>query len=143
MKFLVHERMSEGAEHPLLDGLISLVHVRNIGFAFGTFGKLPPSLQDVFFIALPVFALLLILLIFIKLRDNQMFASVALTTSLSGPVGNLIDRIQYGYVIDVCYLRLGTWKSGPFNIADISIGVGVLLMFFGTLMQDKLGRKSA
>lgn len=143
LKFLVHQRMEEGGSNSLLGGLLALTHVRNMGFAFGSFGKLPASLQDVFFIAIPVFALVLILLIFIKLRDDQMLTSVALTTILSGAVGNLIDRIQYGYVIDVVFLQLRSWKSGAFNVADISIVVGVALMFLATLLQDKRGRQTA
>lgn len=137
-KFWAHSKLEEGTALSYAGGFFNLTHVRNMAVAFGSFGKLPPNLQDVFFIAIPVFALVLILLIFIKLRNDQMLTSVALTTILAGAVGNLIDRIQYGYVIDIVWLRLGSFfKTGPFNVADVSIMAGVLLMFVGTLRQNR------
>lgn len=104
--------------------------------------KLPASIQDVFFIAVPVFALVLIILIFIKLQDNQMLTGVALTTILAGALGNMVDRIQHGYVVDVVRFQLGAYRSAPFNIADISIVVGVILMIFNTLIQHRQERAS-
>ena len=127
-----------GVDYPVIPGLLSLLHVHNNGFAFGLLQKAPPSLQEVFFIGIPVFALVLIVLIFIKLRDNQMLTSVALTTILAGAIGNLIDRIQYGHVVD--FIDIHWWQAfhfPPFNIADCSIILGVLLMFVNTIRQER------
>jgi signal peptidase II len=122
----------------VIPGFLSLVLARNNGFAFGMLQRAPASLQDIFFIAVPVFALILIVLIFIKLRDDQMLTSVALTTILGGAIGNLIDRIQYGSVVDFLDLH---WQASfhlpPLNVADISILFGVALMFFSTLTQKE------
>lgn len=128
--------LNEG--HTLIPGLVSLIHTRNNGFAFGLLQKAPPALQDVFFIGVPVFALILIILIFIKLQDDQVPTSVALTTILAGAIGNLIDRLQYGYVVDFLDIHVKElFHFPPFNIADCSIIIGVILMFVNTLKTEK------
>lgn len=141
-KFLSHSRLVEGTESNGLGSWLVFTQIRNNGFAFRMLEKLPASIQDVFFIAVPVFALVLIILIFIKLQDNQMLTGVALTTILAGALGNMVDRIQHGYVVDVVRFQLGAYRSAPFNIADISIVVGVILMIFNTLIQHRQERAS-
>ena len=95
-------------------------------------------MQEVFVIGIPIFALILIVLIFIKLNDGQMLTSLVLTSILGGAVGNLIDRIQYGYVVDFVDLHFGeSFHFPPFNIADCSILVGVAIMSYTTLWPPK------
>lgn len=138
-KHLVRLFISMGEVVPVLPPLVSLVHRQNGGFVFGTLQNIPASLQDVFFIGVPVFALILIVLIFIKLQDDQVMTSIALTTILAGAVGNLIDRIQHGFVIDFVSLSVGNVTSfPPFNIADCSILLGVTIMFINTLFHAKI-----
>ena len=104
--------------------------------------NLPPAIQNLFFIAVPAFALFLIILIFIKLRDNQMLTSLALTSILGGAVGNMIDRFEVGPVLDVLELRAGSSASAPFNVADIAIVVGVGIVFINTVIQQRAEKKS-
>ena len=128
-----------------LDGIeqwsswITLAHIRNNGFGFGLIEKLPGSLQNLFFVAVPVFALLLIIMIFIKSQDNDMLTSLALTSILGGAVGNMIDRIEFGSVLDLLRIQVGQWQSPPFNIADMAILIGVGLVFVSTLRLRKRG----
>jgi len=137
-KHWVLSRFALDEPRTIIPSFLSLLHTRNNGFAFGLLQKAPPSLQDVFFIGVPVFALVLILLIFIKLQDDQILTSVALTTILAGAIGNLIDRVQYGYVVDFLDIHLGNlFHFPPFNIADCSIIIGVILMFVNTVMTEK------
>lgn len=136
-KYFVHTHLPLGEARSVIPGLVALVYTRNNGFAFGMLQKAPPSLQEIFFIGVPVFALILIVLIFIKLRDNQMLTSIALTTILAGAIGNLVDRLQYGFVIDFLDIFWGSAHLPPFNIADCSIIIGVLLMFINTLKQER------
>jgi len=142
LKHWVVARFAEGQGASLFQGLM-VRHLKSNGFAFGLFQKMSDSLQDIFIIGVPIFALILIVLIFIKLRDDQMVTSVALSTILGGAVSNLIDRLQYGFVIDFLELSLGA-KLSPvaFNIADFAIIIGVLLVFVGTLKAKQDGTDS-
>ncbi len=131
--------LDAGEEITLLGRWLTLVRAQNSGFAFGLIQRAPDSLKDVFFIGIPVFALVLIVLIFIKLQDEQLFTSVALTTLLAGAMGNLIDRVQYGHVLDFIRLEVGGWALPVFNVADISIFLGVALMVINTFRKPGMG----
>lgn len=136
-KHLIHAHFALNESRTLLSSLFTLKYTRNNGFAFGILQRAPASLQDIFFIGVPIFALILIVMIFIKLQDDQMLTSVALTTILGGAVGNLVDRLQYGYVIDFLDFHYkDVFHLPPFNIADCSIVVGVAMMFLNTFLQD-------
>jgi signal peptidase II len=136
LKHLIQSKWTLQSEHSLIPGFLKGVYKQNYGFGFGLLQQSPKQLQEIFFIAVPIFALVLIVLIFIKLRDNQMLSSVALTTIFSGAIGNLLDRIKYGYVVDFLQFQLGD-KVFPskFNLADVSIIVGVILMFVSTVKK--------
>ncbi len=136
-KHLVRTLYSVGDKKALLPPLIDMFYARNNGFAFGLLQRAPSTLQEVFFVGVPAFAMILIILIFIKLQDNQMLTSIALTTILGGAVGNLLDRLHFGYVVDFISIHFGSYRLPPFNIADASIIAGVLLMFVSQLTQEK------
>jgi signal peptidase II len=135
-KHWVHALYSLG-DSKVLASFLSLTYSRNNGFAFGMLQRAPAAMQSIFFVGVPVFALILIVMIFIKLRDDQVLTSVALTVILAGAVGNLVDRLQYGYVIDFLDLHWGAHHFAPSNLADASIIVGVILMFINTVRQGK------
>ena len=136
-KHWVHTHWFEGVTLPVIPGLLSFTRAHNNGFAFGLLKSASNTLQEIFFIAVPIFALVLIVLIFIKLQDEQMGTSVALTTIFSGAVGNLLDRFRYGYVVDFLKIHWQDKLSFPaFNIADCAILFGVIIMFVNTLKQD-------
>ncbi|MCB0419079.1 MAG: signal peptidase II [Bdellovibrionaceae bacterium] len=138
-KQLVRMLLLPGEYSPVLGGFIVLTQKRNSGFVFGTLQQIPEPLQEFLFIGIPVFALILIILIFLKLQDDQVMTSVALTTILAGAVGNLVDRAQLGYVIDFLEIRFGDFFTIPaFNLADCSILLGVGIMFFNTLFHARM-----
>ena len=138
-KNLTLTHLALGADHPVAGGFLRWVHVHNSGFVFGLLERLPSALQESLLVGIPVFALVLILLIFIKLLDNQLLTSMALTTILGGATSNLVDRVARGYVVD--YLQVGGkhFHLPPFNIADASIVLGVGIIFWTTLISGKEG----
>jgi signal peptidase II len=137
-KLWISSHFELGFRKPLLGNWLVLVHAQNSDFAFGFFEHAPRPLQELFFVGVPVFALMLIVLIFIKLQDDQMATSVALSTILAGAIGNLIDRVQFGYVVDLLEVHAGAKVFLPlFNLADLSILTGVFLMFINTVMQGR------
>jgi signal peptidase II len=107
-------------------GFFRLVHVRNTGSAFGLFQDQVLPLTIVSFIGIAV------LLFFVLLRNRQfsflatMPARIALGLILGGTVGNLLDRLNDGYVTD--FIAVGRWPA--FNIADSSVVVGAILVAY-------------
>ena len=120
---------------PVIDGLFSITYLRNRGAAFSFLAE--ASWRLPFFLFATVIAVIAILVAFRKLRDDQRFAAVSLTLILSGAVGNLIDRVRMGEVIDFLdvYWKSHHWPA--FNVADSAICVGVALLAFDMYREEK------
>ncbi len=118
---------------PVIDGLLSLSHVRNRGAAFGLLSDWDIPYQSALLSALSVLALLAIALYFLRLPATARLPRIALALVLGGAVGNLIDRVRLGYVVDFvhAYWRHHQWPD--FNVADSAITVGVTLLVIDIL----------
>ncbi len=141
-KFLVHSRFRWGESVSLLEPIFSLTYVRNQGAAFGLLHKAPAYFREPFFIIVPVVALFVILLVFFRLKDEQKWTAWALSLILGGAVGNLIDRIRFGYVIDFLdfhWHEIYHWPA--FNVADSCIVVGVGIMFIQSFQPEEAAPK--
>lgn len=116
---------------PIIEGLFNLTYVQNRGIAFGLFqGKI-----DIVSI-LAVIAAVVILIYFLKnFKKINFLERIAYTMIISGAVGNIIDRIFRGFVIDMLDFR-GIW-SFIFNFADIWINVGVVLIIIEYIFFDR------
>jgi signal peptidase II len=107
----------------------------NEGAAFGILSS-ENGWQRAFFIALTMGVSSVIIYWLHKLEDKNILESCALTLILGGALGNLFDRIWYGYVIDFIDFYIGIWHWYTFNVADIAICIGAALFAFVTLFRD-------
>ena len=102
--------------------------MRNIGAAFGIFGNLPAPVRQVFFLTVPPLAVLLIVMILRSTPDKERLQIFALSMVCGGALGNYVDRLRFGYVIDFLDFHFKEIYSWPaFNVADISIVTGVMI----------------
>jgi signal peptidase II len=99
---------------------LHIVHVRNTGAAFGIF----KNLGSMFFIILSVFAIIFI----INLLAKRTYNTVGLSLILGGALGNLIDRISYGKVVDFVDFSVGNFHWPSFNVADSSLTIGIVVI---------------
>ena len=118
-----------------LTGFFNLVHVHNTGAAFSLFAD-QPGWQRGFFIVLASIATAVILYLLNKTRGQPRFAA-ALALILGGAVGNLVDRVLYGHVIDFLDFYVGTWHWPAFNVADSAIFLGSALLIWDSLGKRK------
>jgi len=118
---------------PLVDGLLSLSHVRNRGAAFGLLSDWDVPYQSALLAALGVFALLAITLYFLRLPAAARLPRLALALVLGGAIGNLIDRVRLGFVVDFVHLYWRQHQWPDFNVADSAITVGVTLLVLDIL----------
>jgi len=122
LKFRLYESVT------LLDGLLNLTYVRNKGAAFGMLAG--SSWRIPFFVSVGLVASGGILYFFHQLKGRQPLMETGLALVLSGAIGNLVDRVRVGEVVDFIdvYWREYHWPA--FNVADsaITIGVGCLLL---------------
>ncbi len=120
---------------PVVAGFFSITYVRNPGAAFSFLSQ--ASWRLPFFIGVSLVASIAILVAFHKLRDDQKLAQVSLAMIFSGAVGNLIDRVRLGEVIDFLdvYWHRHHWPA--FNVADSLICVGVFLLAVDMLLEER------
>ena len=113
----------------VIEGFFYLTHVRNPGAAFSLFADAPVEIRAPFFIGTTLIAIGMILSFFRKLSPGDRLSALALGLILGGAVGNLLDRLIYGAVVDFLRLQLWVGYSWPdFNVADSSIVIGVALL---------------
>ena len=135
-----------GGSIEVLADLFYLVHVRNPGAAFGLFADGDPQIRLTVFIGVSLVAVLIVLSFFRQLAPGDRLSSLALGLILGGAVGNLIDRIFRGEVVDFLHFRLWRGYSWPdFNLADsfIVVGVGFLVLeLLATEGEDRAAAES-
>lgn len=133
-KFIIHNTLYVGDTIPIIDNFFNLTYVQNRGVAFGLFqGKI-----DIVSI-LSLIAIALILYYFCKnFKGISFLERIAYTMIFSGAVGNMIDRLFRGFVIDMLDFR-GIW-SFIFNFADVWINIGVALIIIEHIIFNRKKR---
>ncbi|MFA6822626.1 MAG: signal peptidase II [Geobacter sp.] len=134
-KLYIHGSMSMYQSIPVLDGLFNITYLRNKGAAFSFLAN--ASWRIPFFITVTLVAAVVILVVLRKLRVDQRLAQVALAMIFSGAIGNLIDRIRLGEVIDFLDVYWKSYHWPAFNVADSLICVGVALVAFDMLQEER------
>ena len=124
-----------------INSFFSFVHFQNPGAAFNFLSD-QGGWQRFFLIGISIFAVFYIPFLINQNRKN-MLIMLGLLLILGGALGNLYDRVLYGYVIDFIYLNIADFYWPAFNIADSAISIGVILFIFGSLLNyKKLKRKA-
>ncbi len=117
--------LSEGESWPVIRNVLHMTLVHNSGIAFGLFKD-----QGIVFIIVPLIAIVLLIynIYYYKYNDEKLsrLYIIAFSMILAGAIGNLIDRIYFGYVID--FIDFQVWPV--FNIADSAITIGALIIAF-------------
>jgi len=124
-KLWIRAHLALGESLPITDRL-SLIHIRNTGSAFGLLAN-----QTFLIIIIGIASLLVVLLFLRYLSQVTTLSMVSIGLIWGGAVGNLIDRLRFGYVTDFIYFRLwGDFHWPAFNIADAAITVGVFVLIY-------------
>lgn len=128
LKAIVAGKMYIGQSIPVIDGFFSLTHIRNTGIAFGILNDGGGRLKVVLLSLFTVLALAFIVWLLGTLKPADVIGGTALGLVAGGALGNFIDRVRLGEVIDFLdfYWRSFHWPA--FNIADSSISVGVAIL---------------
>jgi len=115
---------------PIIPGFFSFTYIRNSGAAFGILAGSPAEFRLVFFGVTSVVALVLLWTIYARLSPTDRLGQVSVASIFGGAIGNLIDRLRAGEVIDFldCSIMGHHWPA--FNVADAAITVGVCVLMY-------------
>ncbi|MEK6654977.1 MAG: signal peptidase II [Thermodesulfobacteriota bacterium] len=121
----------------VIGGFFNITHVRNPGAAFGFLAGASPAFRYVFFLAVTVAAIALILRYLRTTRIEDLSLVFSLALVLAGAVGNLIDRVRFGEVVDFLDVYVGAHHWPAFNVADASITTGAAILMAILLRRRK------
>lgn len=145
-KSLISANFRLGESKKIIDGLLDLTLVHNSGAAFG----MGPRWSPYFFIVTSILAIGFVIYLIRKMQADEIRSAWGLALVLSGALGNLVDRIRFGYVVDfvlvylprakcpsilIKWFRTCQWPA--FNVADAAITVGAILFALDLLMRRK------
>lgn len=132
-KFIVHSTMNLYDSIQVVPYLLNFTYIRNEGIAFGIYFEGAETI----FIALPI---LITIYLFYLLKSEEFqdkFSQIGLFLIIAGAVGNIIDRIFRGYVVDFIDIYVFNYHWPAFNIADSCISIGFVILIFNILFLNK------
>jgi signal peptidase II len=135
-KHVVQQKLVLYQRIEVIQGFFNLVHVRNTGGAFGILSGGKGSLGSFLFVVVSIIAIVSILVLFIRLKEDERILPLSFSLVLSGAIGNLIDRLRYGEVVDFLDFCLFSYHWPAFNIADSAICIGIGLMALELFVRD-------
>ena len=141
-KALVRHLLPLYGSQPVVPGLVDLVHVRNEGVAFGLLNEFNHPQKSLLTTALALVALTGIAYYARHVRHHERVARVGLSLILGGAIGNLLDRLGRGYVIDFVDVYWRGWHFWAFNVADAAISIGAVLVFIDLLFMNRHASRS-
>lgn len=127
-KTLVRYSFSLGESHPVIDGFFDLTYLRNTGAAWGMFGG-----YNTLLMLLSGLMLVIITIFRRSFLSDTWEHRVALGLLVGGIIGNLIDRIRLGYVVDFFNFHIAGYHWPVFNVADAAICIGVAIYIVSAL----------
>ena len=138
-KMAVLERLEHGSWHHVFPGL-TISHVRNPGIAFSLFADGGPLTRVVLHLVI-LTAVVVIAWMVVRHGRHRIMSGIAFGLVLGGAVGNLIDRVLYGWVLDFIHvwIRVGDriWSWPDFNVADSAITVGAVLLILIEIVRPE------
>jgi signal peptidase II len=136
-KSAITARFIPNESYAVINGFFNLVYVMNPGAAFGFLAGAPAMFRYFFLIGISIVALVLILYYLMKSKPRSLLIVSSLTLIFAGAVGNLIDRVRFGAVVDFLDVYIGTAHWPAFNVADSAISVGAVLIIWEMIISRK------
>ena len=136
-KIWVRNNFESYIENSIICDLFILIKVENTGAFLGMGSELPESLRILLLIVLPIIVLISITIYTYIDKTLDKISIIGFSLIIGGGIGNIFDRIVYGSVTDFLYLDFGgMFKTGIFNIADLSVTTGMILILIYSFKKN-------
>jgi len=134
-KSIVNNSVPYGSHVPVIKGFFNISHIHNRGAVFGIFNQTGNSLIFYVLTGASLAAFAIIVYFFIKVPPKEVLLKSTLSLIIAGALGNSLDRLFRGYVIDFLDFHINNWHWPSFNLADSCITVGALFMIYLLLFK--------
>ena len=136
-KLLILAHFEYGESITMIRDFFSLTYVRNTGAAFGFLASANPAFRVPFFLAVPIVAMVILGFLYRDLPKDARWRALALGLVTGGAIGNLVDRLRLGFVVDFLDFHYKNVYYFPaFNVADSSICIGVAILLLSTIDKN-------
>jgi signal peptidase II len=138
VKYYIQTHMMVNESIPVIQDILHITYVRNKGGAFSILNNLPESIRVPFFVIVGISFMAFIVYYFRNFLKKSGFARICFALIIGGALGNLIDRIRFGEVVDFFEVGINASLKWPvFNVADSCISVGIVLLLIHILMTKE------
>ena len=134
-KVWVRNNFESYIETSIVGDIFTLIKVENTGAFLGMGSELPETLRVILLIVLPVIVLVGITVYTYLEKSLDKTSIIGFSLIIGGGIGNIFDRIVYGSVTDFLYLNFDFFKTGIFNIADLSVTIGMILILISSFKK--------
>ena len=121
----------------VVGGLFDLTYVRNSGAAFGLFASVDSSIKAIMLNSVAVLVFIVVSVYALRSSHKSIRLQVGFSLILGGAIGNLLDRVRFGYVVDFLDFSISGHHWPAFNVADSAICIGVGLLFLDMLRSEE------
>ncbi|MBF0103336.1 MAG: signal peptidase II [Desulfobacterales bacterium] len=134
-KYVILQSLQLHHAIPVIPNFFNIVHIQNPGGAFGLFADQHVLIRGLVFIVFSFVAMGIVLYLYLQTPENQPWLLVGLAMIFGGAIGNMIDRLRYGKVVDFLDFYIGTFHWPAFNVADSAISIGMVIFGFYILFH--------
>jgi len=134
-KYLIIKSFALHQSLTIIEHCLTIVHTRNRGIAFGLLSGQGSGIKVIFLITTSLLAIAFIFYLLKSLKGKQTYAIITLSLILGGAIGNLIDRIRWGEVVDFIDFHWYHYHWPAFNCADSAISTGLVLLIIGMVTK--------
>lgn len=139
-KMYVHTQFQLGESVDVIRNFFNFTYVRNTGAAFGILQTAEEAVRKVIFLSLPPIAVAVMVSLIRSLPNSDTLQISALAAIIGGAIGNYIDRIRFGYVIDFLDFHYKSFSYPAFNVADSAIVIGISIMIW-IMIKEEIEKK--
>lgn len=136
-KMWITAALDRGEVIYLIPGLLSIVHVRNPGAAFGMLAEAASPWREISLVAVSAAAVVGFAWMLNRMPRDAVAERAATAAVIGGALGNLYDRVVYGEVVDFVDVYVGSWHWPAFNVADSAITIGIAVLILQAFRSDE------
>ncbi len=126
-KFIILREVGLHVSIPVIPGFFHITHVQNPGGAFGFLANQSAMVRGILFLAVSTLAVGLVLWFYHKTPPTHRWLATGFALIIGGAIGNLIDRVRFGKVVDFLDFFIHGWHWPAFNVADSAITIGITI----------------
>ncbi|WP_452231574.1 signal peptidase II [Lacinutrix sp. MEBiC02595] len=137
-KIWTRTNVVKGSKSEILGDYLTLHNVENSGAFLGMGSDLSPTMRAIFLLIIPVSVMGYVLFLLFSNKDLDKLSIIGFCCILGGGIANIYDRFMYGSVTDMFHIDLGgVFRTGIFNVADMSVMVGLGFLILGNFKKKK------